>query len=421
MSYYKVEKTDRLEGEIKIQGAKNSALPIIIGSILAGDIVSLYNCPDISDVRDLLDLLEKLGATICFFDNMLYIDGTNIKNMPLTREEMSKTRGSILFLGALTARFGQANLSYPGGCNIGKRPIDIHFDGMSALNIYIYDEEDDMIGAYTEEIIASDVNLKFPSVGATENVMLLATKAKGITRIFNAAKEPEIVDLQDFLNKMGAKIKGAGTDCITIEGVEELHGCSYKIMGDRMVAATYMAATAAIGGRVKLNNIKGEYLREEINVLRKMGCYVKYKKKYIIVSREKKSKLRPMIFIESGPYPAFATDAGTCFVAALLMTKGLSVFRETVFENRYTVAEEFEKMGAIIAVAKGKLVVIDGVDKLVGCQVDAKDLRGGAGLVIAGLMAEGTTIINKVQYIKRGYENIVSDLRRLGAKITEEN
>ena len=419
MAYYKVEKTDRLEGEVKIQGSKNSVLPIIAASVMAEDIVSIYNCPDISDVRDIIELLEKLGMIVCFFDNMLYIDGTNAKNVSFDKEEMSKTRGGIILLGALIARFGEARIAYPGGCNIGKRPIDIHLDGISRLNVAISDD-DEIVEAYTDKVVGSEITLKFPSVGATENLMMLATKAKGVTKIYNAAKEPEIIDLQDFLNKLGANITGAGTDCIIIKGVDKLKGGSYKVIGDRMVAATYMAATAAVGGKVKLKNVCHEYLKEEISYLRKMGCYVKCRKDYILVARDVKKKLRSVLNLETGPYPEFATDAGACFVAALLMADGISVLRENIFDDRYKVVNEMNRLGAMATVINGKIVVICGSEYLVGEKVYATDLRGGAALVVAGLMSLGTTQVHNIHYIIRGYENIVRDLKCIGANITEE-
>ena len=419
MSYYKIKKTDKLEGEINIQGSKNSVLPIIAASVMVEDIVSIYNCPDISDVHDIIRLLEKLGMTVCFFDNMLYIDGTNVKNIPLQREEMSKTRGGIMLLGALVGRFGEASVAHPGGCNIGKRPVDIHLDGMSRLNIAVSDDNE-VIEAYTDKLIADEITLKFPSVGATENLMMMAVKAKGVTKLYNVAREPEIIDFQDFLNCLGANVKGAGTECITISGVEKLHGCHYRVMGDRMVAATYMAATAAVGGSVKLKNIKGEYLREEINNLRKMGCYVKFRKNYVYISKDKKRKLRSLMHLETGPYPAFSTDAGTSFVAALLTADGISILKENIFERRYKVVEELVKLGASATVIKGRIVVVCGDEELEGTDVYVSDLRGGAALVIAGLVSNGTTKVHNIEYIQRGYENIVRDLKYLGAKISEE-
>lgn len=419
MKYYKVGKTEKLEGEIKIQGSKNSVLPIIAASVMVDDIVTIYNCPDISDVRDMIELLEVMGITTCFFDNTLYIDGTKVSNVELEREQMCKTRGGILFLGALLSRFNEAKVAYPGGCDIGKRPIDIHLEGMSLMNVTIADE-DEIIEAYTEELIGDEIILRYPSVGATENLMMLAVKARGITKLRNVAKEPEIIDLQDFLNARGANITGAGTDCITIHGVDELYGGSYRVIGDRMVAATYMAATAAIGGKVKLHNINGNYLKSEINCLRKMGCYVKYNKKNIFIARDKKRKLRALPYIEMTPYPGIATDAGTMLVVAMLCGDGISVLEDTVFEERYKVVDELQSLGAIATVLKGRIVVVYGNEKLKGCEVAARDLRGGAALIIAGLIAEGNTYVFGSEYICRGYEDIARDLSCLGADITEE-
>ncbi len=419
MSYIKVEKTESLNGEVNIQGAKNGVLPIIAATVMVDDIVSIYNCPDISDVRQIITLLEKLGMTVCFFDNKLYIDGTKARNVSLNRDEMSKTRGGIMLLGALVSRFSEACVAYPGGCNIGKRPVDIHLDGMSKMNVAVSDDNE-VIEAYTDNVMGSEFTLKFPSVGATENLMMLAVKAKGITRIHNVAREPEIIDLQDFLNTLGADIKGAGTDCITIKGVDKLHGGHYKVMGDRIVAATYLTAVAAVGGRVRLNNIRGEFLREELNCLRKMGCYVKCRKNYIILSRDAKRKLRPLMSAETAPYPGLSTDAGAFFIVALMVADGISVLKENIFEARYRVVDELAKLGALATVIKGKNVIICGSEELEGTGVYATDLRGGAALVVAGLLAKGTTHIYNTEYIHRGYENIVNDLKGLGANITEE-
>ncbi len=419
MKCYKVGKTKSLEGNIKIQGAKNSVLPIIAASAMIDDIVTIHNCPDISDVRDMTELLNTLGITTCFYENTLYIDGTKAVNVKLEKEVMSKTRGAILLLGALLARFNEAGVAYPGGCDIGMRPIDIHLEGMTLMNVAVSDE-DGNVEAYTEELIGNEIILRYPSVGATENLMMVATLAKGTTKLRNVAKEPEIIDLQDFLNKMGANITGAGTDTITIKGVEGLQGRSYSVIGDRMVAATYMIATAAVSGRVRLENVNGNYLKSEINCLRKMGCYVKHNKKGILISRDKKRPLRAMPAIELTPYPGIATDAGTMLLVAMLCADGVSVMEDKVFENRYRMVEELCNMGAAAAVLKGRIVALCGGESLKGCEVMANDLRGGAALVVAGMLAEGHTYVYGTEYICRGYEDIVRDFKSLGADITEE-
>ena len=420
MKYYRVGKTENLVGEISVQGSKNSVLPIIAATVTIKDIVTIKNCPNISDVWDMLKLLEKLNVQTCFMDNTLYIDATNAENVPLNQEEMSKTRGGILLLGALVSRFGQAQIAYPGGCVIGSRPIDIHLEGMESMNVAI-SADLACIEAYTERVKGTDIILRYPSVGATENLMILATMAKGVTVLQNVAREPEVVELQDFLNKAGANITGAGTDCIIIKGVKSLHKCRCSIIGDRMVAATYMAATAAVGGKVRLDNVSGGYLRSEIACFRRMGCYVKVKKNSIYIARDVKRKLRALPLVELEPYPGVATDAGTVLAVALLQADGISVLKDKVFENRYKVAIELQKLGAVATVIKGRVVVICGNEDLAGSKVVASDLRGGAALVIAGLLAEGSTEISGVEYICRGYEDIVRDLRLLGADITEES
>lgn len=418
MNYFKIEKTEKLSGEIDIQGSKNSVLPIMAASIMADDVVAIYNCPEISDVYNMIEILKKLNCTVSFLNNVLYIDSTYLKNVHLDSSIMSKTRGAVVFLGALISRFGEASISFPGGCNIGNRPIDIHIEGISKLNVAVSDDK--AVEAYTEKVKGNVVELRFPSVGATENIMMAAVKCEGVTYIRGAAREPEIIELQDFLNAMGADIRGAGTDCIVIKGVKHLHSAEYHVVGDRIVAVTYMAAVAAVGGKVKLKNIMGSYLREEIMVFRRMGCYVKCRRKEIIISRDGKRQLRAQSCLETNPFPALATDAGPLFLAALLKSDGISVLKENIFDNRFKVFKEFEKMGAYATVFGGKIAVVYGNDNIKGTEVEAEDLRGGAALIIAGLTADGITKVHNVSYIKRGYEDIIRDLKKLGALISEE-
>lgn len=410
-----VRKSGPLEGTVKIDGAKNAALPIIAASLLGTEPIVLEDVPNLVDVKIILKVLESLGAKVEFLsENRVSIDSSKINSFVTDRSLMEKMRASFLVMGPLLARFGRADAFLPGGCAIGSRPIDLHLKGFKILGALI-EEEPDKISARCEKLYGDTIYLDFPSVGATQNIMMAATLAKGETIIENAAKEPEIVDLGNFLNKMGAKISGAGTSTIRIIGVEKLGGTVHTIIPDRIEAATFMIAAAITGGKVVVQNCISNHIKPVIAKLKETGAYV-------VVNEDEDS-----IFVKGGekikgtdiktlPYPGFPTDVQAQFMAYLCVCEDQSKVTETVFENRFMHVAELSKMGAIIATS-GKEARIAGVRKLVGAEVNATDLRAGAALVLAGLVAEGTTTIGNIYHIDRGYNDFVGKMKSLGANI----
>lgn len=410
-----VRKSGPLEGTVKIDGAKNAALPIIAASLLGTEPIVLEDVPNLVDVKIILKVLESLGAKVEFLsENRVSIDSSKINSFVTDRSLMEKMRASFLVMGPLLARFGRADAFLPGGCAIGSRPIDLHLKGFKILGALI-EEEPDKISARCEKLYGDTIYLDFPSVGATQNIMMAATLAKGETIIENAAKEPEIVDLGNFLNKMGAKISGAGTSTIRIIGVEKLGGTVHTIIPDRIEAATFMIAAAITGGKVVVQNCISNHIKPVIAKLKETGAYV-------VVNEDEDS-----IFVKGGekikgtdiktlPYPGFPTDVQAQFMAYLCVCEDQSKVTETVFENRFMHVDELNKMGAIIATS-GKEARIAGVRKLVGAEVNATDLRAGAALVLAGFVAEGTTTIGNIYHIDRGYNDFVGKMKSLGANI----
>lgn len=410
-----VRKSGPLEGTVKIDGAKNAALPIIAASLLGTEPIVLEDVPNLVDVKIILKVLESLGAKVEFLsENRVSIDSSKINSFVTDRSLMEKMRASFLVMGPLLARFGRADAFLPGGCAIGSRPIDLHLKGFKILGALI-EEEPDKISARCEKLYGDTIYLDFPSVGATQNIMMAATLAKGETIIENAAKEPEIVDLGNFLNKMGAKISGAGTSTIRIIGVEKLGGTVHTIIPDRIEAATFMIAAAITGGKVVVQNCISNHIKPVIAKLKETGAYV-------VINEDEDS-----IFVKGGekikgtdiktlPYPGFPTDVQAQFMAYLCVCEDQSKVTETVFENRFMHVDELNKMGAIIATS-GKEARIAGVRKLVGAEVNATDLRAGAALVLAGLVAEGTTTIGNIYHIDRGYNDFVGKMKSLGANI----
>lgn len=410
-----VKKSAPLEGSVKIDGAKNAALPIIAASLLGTEPIVLEDVPNLVDVKIILKVLESLGAKVEFLsENRVSIDSSKINSFVTDRSLMEKMRASFLVMGPLLARFGRADAFLPGGCAIGSRPIDLHLKGFKILGALI-EEEPDKVSARCEKLYGDTIYLDFPSVGATQNIMMAATLAKGETIIENAAKEPEIVDLGNFLNKMGAKVSGAGTSTIRIIGVEKLGGTVHTIIPDRIEAATFMIAAAITGGKVVVQNCISNHIKPVIAKLKETGAYV-------VVNEDEDS-----IFVKGGdkikgtdiktlPYPGFPTDVQAQFMAYLCVCEDQAKVTETVFENRFMHVEELNKMGAIIATS-GKEARIAGVRQLVGAEVNATDLRAGAALVLAGLVAEGTTTIGNIYHIDRGYNDFVGKMRSLGANI----
>ena len=410
-----IEGGRRLEGSCRIKAAKNSVLPILACTVLCNGEVRLHNCPDISDIRDMLEILRSLGAHTGFDSGIVTVDCRGIGKTEVTGNLTSAIRSSIFLLGPIVTRFGQGIVSSPGGCQIGSRPIDIHLDGLKVLGVDI-DDQNCLIrcSVKTGKLVGGDIRLKMPSVGATENLMMAAVLATGRTIISNAAKEPEIVDLANFINAMGGKVRGAGTEEIVVDGVDGLAGGDYTPIPDRIVAGTYMIGCAMCGGCVRLEGANLGHLGALQTVLERVGVGVFGDNKHIIV--ESNGNLVSPGRIETQVYPGFATDLQAQLMAMLAVTKGESIIVENLFETRFRHAEELAKMGADIDVVN-KSAIIKGVRGLVGAEVNAFDLRGGAAMVLAGLAANGTTVVSDVHYIMRGYEDIAGDLRGLGAEI----
>ena len=410
-----VRKSAPLEGTVKIDGAKNAALPIIAASLLGTEPIVLEDVPNLVDVKIILKVLESLGAKVEFLsENRVSIDSSNINSFVTDRSLMEKMRASFLVMGPLLARFGRADAFLPGGCAIGSRPIDLHLKGFKILGALI-EEEPDKVSARCEKLYGDTIYLDFPSVGATQNIMMAATLARGETIIENAAMEPEIVDLGNFLNKMGAKISGAGTSTIRIIGVEKLGGTVHTIIPDRIEAATFMIAAAITGGKVVVQNCISNHIKPVIAKLKETGAYVVVNEDEDSIFVKGSDKIKGTD-IKTLPYPGFPTDVQAQFMAYLCVCEDQAKVTETVFENRFMHVDELNKMGAIIATS-GKEARIAGVRKLVGADVKATDLRAGAALVLAGLVAEGTTTIGNIYHIDRGYNDFVGKMKSLGANI----
>ncbi len=407
----------RLKGDITVQGAKNAVLPILAASILCGGKVVLHNCPRLSDTYSAMRILSFLGCSAKFDGtdgNTAIIDTENISRSEITDSLMREMRSSIFFLGALIGRTGECRISLPGGCDIGPRPIDIHISALKKMGVTVSEEHGSIYCFREHKLTGTKISLSFPSVGATENIILAAVTAEGVTEISNAAREPEITDLTDFLNKCGADIHGAGSGTVIIRGVKALRGCEYKIMPDRIAAATFLSCAAAAGGEIAVKGCIPRHLDAVNAVLEQTGCIIDMSADTIFFSSEK--PLKAAEIIRTMVYPGFPTDCQAFVMAALCKAEGTSVFVENIFENRYQHTAELRRMGADLR-AEDRVAVVKGVKRLHGASVSAPDLRGGAGLVTAALSAEGTSEISGVHYIDRGYEEIERTLSALGADI----
>lgn len=406
---------NRLVGAVKTSGAKNAVLPIIAASILGTTPSHLDEVPMLEDVHTISEVLKCLGLAVkCSPEkNVLDIDSTEITSYEAPYELVRTMRASFLVMGPLLARIGKARISMPGGCAIGARPIDIHLKGFEALGVKIEQGHGYIEASAPEGLKGTSIYFDFPSVGATENIMMAASLAEGTTILENAAEEPEIVDLANYLNKMGAKIRGAGTDTIRIEGVDKLHGADYTIIPDRIEAGTYMIAAAMTGGDVVVENVLPEHQKPLIAKLCEAGAVVEEDIDKVRVIGKNPLKA---VSIKTLPYPGFPTDMQAQMMAMMVIAEGRSKVTETVFENRFMHVVELNRMGAQIS-TEGRSAVIDGPCKLTGCDVRATDLRAGAAMILAGLVAEGTTRIGDLHHIDRGYENIVAKLKNLGADI----
>ncbi|MCI6190114.1 MAG: UDP-N-acetylglucosamine 1-carboxyvinyltransferase [Clostridium sp.] len=403
-----------LRGSVEINGAKNAAVAILPATIMAmaGKCV-IDNVPDIEDVHCLQRILKSLGCVVNKIDdNTLEIDSSDVNNFDACTEDVRRMRASYYFIGALLARFKKARVELPGGCPIGVRPIDQHIKGFEALGAEVTIEHG-AVNVKADKLVGTNIFFDVVSVGATMNIMIAATLAEGLTVLENVAKEPHIVDLANFLNTMGADIKGAGTDVIKINGVKELKGCNYSVIPDQIEAGTFMIAAAATRGDVVINNVIPKHLESITAKLKEMGAIVDEGDDSVRVTVDK--KLRP-VNIKTAPYPGFPTDIQQPMSALLSVVEGRSLINEAIWENRHKHIDELKKMGANIKV-EGRVAIIDGVKKLTGASVKATDLRAGAAVVIAGLVAEGRTEITNIQHIDRGYPHIESKFRKLGADI----
>ena len=413
MPSYIIEGGKKLEGEEYVSGSKNASLPILAATILNEGTTKLYNVPNIRDTKITQEILKFLGCTVKKTKEKIEIDSKNIIKKEIPEHLMHQMRSTVILAGAILGRFKEVMFSYPGGCDIGARPIDLHLKSFEKLGINIL-ENAGFIVCKCDKIVGANIDLDFPSVGATENIILASVYAEGTTNITNAAMEPEIADLATCLNKMGAKIEGAGTSNIKITGVKKLKDISYNVMPDRIEAGSLLCMTAITGGKIKLNNVIPDHISPVLAKLEECGCKIKKESRSIFLEAPKRLKA---VDIKTMPYPGFPTDMQSVFASILTVARGTSIIVENIFENRYKYMSELKKMGAKITV-EGKTAIIKGTRKLTGSKVISTDLRGGAALVTAGLIAKGKTEITNIDYILRGYENLDKKLRNLGANIS---
>lgn len=404
---------NKLNGEVKVHGAKNGALPILAATLIIKGESIIHNCPNLSDVRASIRILENLGCKCKRDGDTVTVDARGVNCSVIPENLMREMRSSIVFLGAIISRCGSAKLSSPGGCEIGARPIDLHLSSLREMGADIC-EAHGCINCNCSKLIGTNIYIPIPSVGATENIMIAAATARGTTRIINAAREPEISDLASFLNSAGAKVYGAGSSDIVIEGVESLHSTEHTVIPDRILTATYMSAIAITGGSGIIRGVIPEHIKAIVSEYERIGCEINFDNNLLKLTSPK--KLKRIKLLKTQYYPGFPTDAGPTLVATTLASEGTSIFIETIFENRFKFAGELNRLGADVKV-EGITAVVEGGRKLTGANVNCTDLRGGAALMVAALKAQGTTEIYKVEHIDRGYESPEDNLKLLGADI----
>lgn len=417
VSCYVINGGERLSGELCVQGAKNSALPILAATVLVNGESVIHNCPDITDVDATIRILRHLGCKVKREGTTLIVDSSNVDKYDIPDSLMRQMRSSVIFLGAIIGRMGVAELSSPGGCEIGLRPIDLHLSSIQKFGVQITEEFANIGFKVLDKLTGCNITLSFPSVGATENIILTAATANGRTVINNAAREPEISDLADFLNSCGAKISGAGDGTVVIDGVEKLTRCEHTVIPDRIAAGTYMAAAAVTRGKVTLDRIIPAHLTPIIPLFEEAGCKIDSGVNSLTITAPE--RLKSIRTVRTMPYPGFPTDMQAPIMAVMTVCRGTGVMIETVFESRYKHVSELMRFGAKIRV-DGRMAVVEGVDRLTGASVITPDLRGGSAFVIAGLAADGTTTIHNIKLINRGYENIHTVLSELGADIKKD-
>ena len=416
MEQFRINGGKKLTGEYELTGAKNAVLPILAATIVTGNESKIKSCPDLSDVQTMFTILKELGCSITEEEDGVIINTKPINSYTIPEHLMREMRSSVFLMGPMIARCGKVTLSYPGGCEIGLRPIDIHLSALKKLGVTIK-EAHGFLECTADRLVGNRILLDFPSVGATENIMLAATAAEGETRIINPAKEPEIIDLQHYLNACGAEIYGAGTSEIIILGKKSYHQVEHKVIPDRIEGGTVLAAAAITGGDIVLRNAIPEHMSMILSKFKEAGC--KVREGNDIIEMTSPARLSAVEIVKTQPYPGFPTDMQSQFLTAMTVAQGTSIITETIFESRFKQVDELRKMGAKIKV-DGRTAVISGVEKITGAHVIAKDLRGGASLVIAGLGAEGETIVENICHIDRGYDKFELALQKIGADIKRE-
>lgn len=417
MSSLVIDGGRRLTGDICVHGAKNSVLPILSATLLAQGTSVIHNCPNLADVDSAARILKHLGCGVVREGHTIVVDTKGFSSYEIPEELMREMRSSVVFLGAVAAKMGKARLCTPGGCNLGPRPINLHLDALRKMGLHI-EEQDGFLECKAERgLHGAEILFPFPSVGATENVMIAAALAQGVTVMKNAAREPEVSDLAAFLNRCGGKVKGAGTGTVVIEGVPKLYAAEHTVIPDRIVAATYLSAAAVTAGKLALRRVNPSQMEAVLPFFEEAGCRLKTYAGTVVIHGPK--RLKPLRWVETKPYPGFPTDAQAPVMAVAAVARGTSVFEENIFESRYRHVRELNRMGANILV-QGKKALVQGVSHLSGCPVEAPDLRGGAALVVAGLSAWGETTVHGMRHIDRGYEKIEDTLAQVGAKIRRQ-